>query len=72
MFSHAKDKNDRDVLFSGDGHPDDWSEGEMERAPAKRRSPRERRGSILSEFTWGKDKNGRDVIHSGPSINDEE
>jgi len=72
LFTHAKDKNDRDVLYSGDGHPEDWSEAEVERVPANRRSPRERRGSILSEFKWGKDKEGRDVIHSGPSINDEE
>jgi hypothetical protein len=71
LFTPAKDKNDRDVLFSGDGLPEDWTEAGMDRVPSNRRSPQERRGSILSEFKWGKDKEGRDVIHSGPSINDE-
>jgi len=72
MFTYSKDKKDHDVLYSGDGHPDDWSEAEETRLPANKRLPRERRGSILSEFTWGKDKEGRDVINSGPPMSDEE
>lgn len=72
LFKHGKDKDGRDVLHSGDA--DDWhsnkaatataSSGEIER-PSKDEIPRDRRGSILSMWTWGKDKSGRDVIHSG-------
>ena len=74
LFKHGKDKNGRDVLHSGDA--DDWSRenaaaaaaaaaAQVETPQPDKEMPRDRRGSILSMWTWGKDKAGRDVIHSG-------
>lgn len=74
LFTHGKDKNGRDVLYSGGGDPEDWNHesGADRDHPSKKRPPRVRLGSILGMFTWGKDKQGRDVIHSGPSMSDTE
>jgi hypothetical protein len=72
LFKHGKDKDGRDVLHSGDA--DDWHNSSAAAAVATavqdepsspKDMPRDRRGSILSMWTWGKDKDGRDVIHSG-------
>jgi len=73
LFKHGKDKDGRDVLHSGEA--DDWhnssatavvaAPAEDEPSSPKDVMPRDRRGSILSMWTWGKDKDGRDVIHSG-------
>lgn len=74
LFQHGKDKKGRDVLHSGEGNPEEWDRepvaAAIERTPSVENGkdmgmPRERRGSILSMWTWGKDKSGRDVIHSG-------
>lgn len=75
LFKHGKDKDGRDVLNSGDA--EDWNResaaaaaaataaAEAESPQLDKTMPRDRRGSILSMWTWGKDKAGRDVIHSG-------
>jgi hypothetical protein len=71
LFRHGKDKDGRDVLHSDE--PDEYTQDNATAAAAIERPPSvedkpmrgDRRGSILSMWTWGKDKSGRDVIHSG-------
>jgi len=71
LWSGGKDKQGKDVLYSGDGPVETWEE---DGAPLTKtisgrtrrvRQPEERRGSVLSIWEKGKDANGKDIILSG-------
>jgi hypothetical protein len=69
LFTHGKDKDGHDVMYSGDGDPEDWG-GESSihgDQPQKNKSPYAtplpaRPGSALSPWVRGKDNQGRNVI----------
>jgi hypothetical protein len=69
LFTHGKDKDGHDVMYSGDGDPEDWGgESRVNRdQPQTNKSPcatplPARPGSILSPWVRGKDNQGRNVI----------
>jgi hypothetical protein len=69
LFTHGKDKDGHDVLYSGDGDPEDWDgkrsihcdEPQKNKAPYATQLPA-RPGSVLSPWVRGKDNQGRNVI----------
>lgn len=69
LFTHGKDKDGRDVLFSGDGDPEDWhvaSKSERDAPKMANLQPQEpylvSQEGILTPWIRGKDNQGRNVI----------
>jgi hypothetical protein len=69
LFTHGKDKDGHDVLFSGDGDPEGWNEqgrSECDAAKAHNLPINEpslvRQGATLTPWIRGIDNKGRKVV----------